>query len=137
MQQFPLAMQQGHLLMSVSGGAFLLDTDAPSSFGSGDTVGVDGRVFGLLSGSLGLSAEGISECVGAAVAGLIGSDILNGFDALIDVPAGYMTLSADVLSALGDEVALDAFMGIPTVSADILGIPRRCKLVIGSAKPAA
>lgn len=53
--------------------------------------------------------------------GLLGGDLLGGFDHLFDVPGGKLVVSSGELSHDGECVPMDAFMGIPIVEARIDG----------------
>lgn len=54
-------------------------------------------------------------------AGLLGLDVLTHFDHILNVPAGTLTVSTDPLPHAGQPIPLDEFMGVPIVTAQILG----------------
>ena len=76
-QSFPLQLQNGHLFIEISGQTFLLDTGAPTSFGTDSSVTLHGKTFDLPSTWLGLSASDLSNLVQNPVTGLLGADIIN------------------------------------------------------------
>ena len=99
-QPFPLQLQNGHLFAEINGQTLLLDTGAPTSFGTDSSVTLHGRTFDLPSTWLGLTASGLSNLVPHPVSGIRGADIVNQFDVLIDCPEGSIFFS-DYLAAEG------------------------------------
>ena len=81
----PLIFERGHLFVTAGNRTFLLDTGAPVSFGRVSSVTLDGQRFTVAPTYLGLTKEVLSSHVGRDVDGLLGADILNQFDMLIDV----------------------------------------------------
>ncbi|MEI6738683.1 MAG: hypothetical protein WCK74_00080 [Gemmatimonadaceae bacterium] len=116
MHTYPLRLQDGHLFVTVDGQDWLLDTGAPSSFGSVPSVTLGEQTFGLDSDYLGLSASTLTDHVGVPCVGLLGADVLGPFDHRFDLQMGTHTLSAAELTVAGESVALASFMGIPIVS---------------------
>ena len=121
----PLHALNGHLFVELDDRTFLVDTGAPSSFGVGDSVTLDSIKFPLPAAQMGLDAETISSLVGQRVSGLLGADIINAFDVLLDVRSGQITFATDPITLAGEAVAMDEFMGIPIVEAEISGVSRR------------
>jgi hypothetical protein len=120
-QKFPLEFLEGHLFATIDGARLLIDTGAPTSFGSTRKIIIGGETFDLPSSYMGLNAEELSDLTGVSTIGLLGADILNSFDVLIDVPGAALTFSQEELSADGDCLALGLFMGIPIIEAKIAG----------------
>jgi hypothetical protein len=52
-QSFPLQLQNGHLFTGISGQTFLLDTGAPTGFGTDSPVTLHDMTFDLPSSYLG------------------------------------------------------------------------------------
>lgn len=126
MPTLPLLFQNGHLFVEIEQRFFLIDTGAPTSFGEGAVLNLDGRAFPLPASYQGLTAAWLSARLGQPVAGLLGTDILHQFDTLLDVPAGRITFSSEPLLGLtGDCVAIDSLMGVPILTVMIGGTPRR------------
>ncbi len=119
--QHPLRLLSGHLFIEIDGGLWLLDTGAPSSFGAPGKVALAGEQSDVASSYLGLDAATLTGFVGIECAGLVGADLLNRFDLLIDVPGGVVTLSTGELPHGGARLEMREFMGIPLVSARIGG----------------
>jgi hypothetical protein len=120
MQEISLSVADGHLFGKIDGLLWLIDTGAPTSFGS-EALRVDGLDFRPLSSYMGLTAQSLSELVGIPCAGLIGADILGRFDHLLDTVNQMWTLSTGELPCCGTAIPLEHFMGIPILAADIRG----------------
>jgi hypothetical protein len=96
MTTLPLILNHGHLFIELRGNLWLLDTG-------------------------GLTASTLSQHVDVKCSGLLGADILNRFDYLIDTAGGRLTISTNELAHDGQNVLLDEFMGIPIVTASVSG----------------
>lgn len=105
--------------MELDGALWLLDTGAPTSFGTSRALGIAGEVFSLGTDYLDLTAQNLSQFVGAPCAGLLGADVLGRFDHILDTAAAEVTVSTTELSHSGENVPLDEFMGIPVVTARV------------------
>lgn len=121
MNTLPLQLRQGHLFVELGGELWLLDTGAPSSFGTLRSITIAGEQFSLGTTYLGLSAATLSQFVGVPCVGLLGADVLGCFDHIFDTASGRLSVSASELSHSGQSVRLDEFMGIPIVSARVGG----------------
>lgn len=117
----PLQHTVGHLFVESSGESWLLDTGAPTSFGTARNLCIAGEEFFVNRDYLGLTAATLSRFAGVPCVGLIGADILGRFDQILDVPGGTLTLSAAELNHDGQTVHLDDCMGIPIVTVRIGG----------------
>jgi hypothetical protein len=124
MQQISLSATEGHLFGKIDGQLWLVDTGAPTSFGSA-ALRIDGLDFRPLSSYMGLTAQSLSELVGIACAGLLGADLLGSFDHLFDTANQTWTLSTGELECSGAAMPLEQFMGIPILAADIGGSRHR------------
>ncbi len=125
MATLPLHFRDGHLFLESDGGLWLIDTGAPTSFGSEPAVTIAREQFRVGSDYLGLTAETLSSFVAVECIGLLGADILGRLDFILDAPSGRSTISHGELEHGGTAVPLDEFMGIPIVSARISGIDYR------------
>ncbi len=117
----PLRRVEGHYFLVVAGELWLLDTGAPSSFGHRTVLDLAGHSFTIDEQYVGLTPDSLSEFVGVACAGLLGNDILSQFDLLLDADAGQARLASADVTAPGEALELDAFMGIPITSVKIGG----------------
>jgi hypothetical protein len=128
----PLHHRRGHLFLELHGDLWLLDTGAPTSFGSVPELEIAGARFALGASHMGLTVEDLTGLVAVECKGLLGADVLGNLDVLFDVPNGVITVSSDHLAHDGGAVPMDAFMGIPIVGVDIQGDNRRVFLDTGA-----
>jgi hypothetical protein len=82
----PLVFKRQHLFIQTAAGLWVYDTGSP------DTIGETG--FNPLNSNAvkARSMSDISEFLGVKVVGLIGTDVLNAYDHLIDLREGHMSL---------------------------------------------
>ena len=118
--------------MEFGDGLWLLDTGAPISFGTQAAISLAGVKFPLQDNYLGLSAAALSRFVLVDCAGLLGADVLNTFDLIFDIPKAILALSRDDLDFVGQVMPLGEFMGIPIITAQILGSENRMFLDTGA-----
>ena len=114
-QCVPLTLDRGHLFIRLPEGRFLVDTGNPGSFGRVPSLTIQGRSF-RISGRGPLEVESF---VGAAMDGLIGTDILNQFDVLFDLSQGLAWFSTGELTCGGERLPIDFVMTIPRLGAAI------------------
>ena len=119
MNTLPLQLRDGHLFVELGGELWLLDTGAPTSFGTSCSLSFAGEQFSLGTSYLGLTAATLSQFVGVPCAGLLGADVLGRFDHIFDTAGGRLTVSTGELPQSGQNVPLDEFMGIPIVNARV------------------
>ncbi|MGI8603296.1 MAG: hypothetical protein ACR2OZ_09885 [Verrucomicrobiales bacterium] len=125
MNTFPLQLRDGHLFLELDGELWLLDTGAPTSFGTSDNLSLAGEQFGLGTSYLGLTAATLTSFVGVPCVGLLGADVLGRFDHILDAANGKATISTAELAHTGQTVRLAEFMGIPILTAQIAGTDYR------------
>ncbi len=119
MNTLQLQLRDGHVFVELGGELWLLDTGAPTSFGTSRRLTIAGEHFSPGASYLGLSAVTLSHFVGVQCAGLLGADILGRFDHIVDTAGSKLTVSTAELGHHGQSVRLDEFMGIPIVTARI------------------
>ena len=118
--KYPMHKKNGHIIMTVNGADWLIDTGAPVSFGDSTLLLVDSE-FPVVRNYLGLNAESLSQSVGVKLEGLIGADVLNGFYLLFDLPGKEIVFSKESLALIGDTIEMDEFMGIPIIPLELNG----------------
>lgn len=133
MNHYPLHFLEGHLFIELEGRTWLLDTGSPLSFGRTTELQLDGTLFRLQEGYLGLTADSLSTNVGSPCDGLLGMDALSPFDLLFDIPAGRLALSSEELAREGQIVPLEAVHACPVVR--ILTGGREYRLVLDTGAP--
>lgn len=126
MSSLPLKQLNGHLFFELDGELWLLDTGAPTSFGTAGTLLIAGEQFKLGSNYLGLTATTLSGFVGVQCVGLLGNDVWGRFDLVFDTTSGQLVVSTDELKLSGQRVRLDEIMGIPILTAQVRG--RDCRM---------
>jgi hypothetical protein len=114
-----LEIQKGHMFVQVGGDKLLLDTGGPMSFCTSESILLAGQQFSVESSYMGLTPDALSQFIDVPTAGLLGSDILNAFDIIIDALKGKILATKDELHFDGNPIPLDEFMGIPILSTRI------------------
>lgn len=117
----PLIHENGHIFVKLDGELWLYDTGAPTSFGATRKLSLAGEEFTVSTNYLGLTVTALSRHVGVPCAGLLGGDVLNRFDHILDVANGSLTITTAELPQVGHSVPLEEFMGIPIVPVEING----------------
>lgn len=114
-----------HPFVLIDGRNYLLDTGAPTSFFTVGPISLCGECYDRPASFVGVDAEKLTDMIGVPVAGVIGTDILNQYDCLLDIGAEQVTFSRDELACDGTSVDLDDIMGVPIVDAELDGETRR------------
>jgi hypothetical protein len=125
MQSFPISFFNGHLFIKIGSNNWLLDTGAPTSFGNVTSITIEKRTFSLPVSYMGLTGNKISEYVDRHTVGIIGTDILNQFNVLFDLPNQQASFSTDAIDLVGNTLDLDEFMGVPIFMVEIAGTKRQ------------
>src|SRR5688572_22381150 len=105
----------GHIIALSGQFRLLIDTGAPSSVADTSPLEFAGGSWGTLTNYMGISPESLSTSVGTTINALIGADILNQYDVLIDQTTHTLSMSEDELPLSGPSLELDNFMGIPII----------------------
>lgn len=121
----PLVFKNNHVFVDINGALWVYDTGADSSFGI-HPVSLIGPAREISTDYAGFTAADISGFLGETVAGIIGADLINPFDHIIDLRTNTLTVSDEQLTCDGNVQKLDFFMGVPMLEAQIGGA--RCKL---------
>ena len=124
MQDFKLILKEGHLFVNIDGYEWLLDTGAPTSFGTSQ-IAIERQDFSVPTNYMGLKAAQLSKFVNHHTVGIIGADVLNEFDILIDIKNERVSFSTEQIALDGEALKITDFMGIPIIQANISGADRR------------
>ena len=120
MKEYPLTFQNGHLFVELEGNLWVYDTGAPTSFGETEEIQFGDESLSVAENFMGLSADELSGYIGIECRGLLGADVINNFDHILDLPRETLTVSKDELQVDGTRVPITDFvMGIPIVTARI------------------
>lgn len=107
----------GHIIAIAGLLRLLIDTGAPSSVDDSSSLEFAGRMHRTQKEFMGISPESLSKSVGAPVNALVGADIINQYDTLIDPTTHTLEMSEDDLPLAGQCLVMDDFMGIPIIEA--------------------
>ena len=129
--KFQSGMPAGPALphIRVPGGAALLDTGSPVSFGDIPSVTIDGRTHPLEKS--GLLAD-IQRNIGNVVVALLGMDILDGYDIIIRKSEMFAELYDARQSVPGIEIPVTSVMGVPMADVKLNGRRITCALDTGA-----
>jgi hypothetical protein len=111
-----------HLVLDADQGLWVLDTGAPTSFGSPETLEINEKTYEIQSNYMGFDNTKLSEALGENVEGLIGGDILNEYDSYWDFSTNRISFSLENLESEGIPISLEFFMGIPTLKVVLRGV---------------
>ena len=131
--EYGVTMIDGHMLVNLQEGHFLVDTGSPTSFARDGHVSFGGEMTDVAESAMGmLDADMLSRFVGTHVDGLVGMDILsrnrltfgrskifvggNAIDNVNDIPV-YSGPPLRDSSFIGLET--ESFMGIPVVKINV------------------
>jgi hypothetical protein len=132
MTTYPLHLIHNHLFLETEGRRYLIGTGSPKSFAGTPSLILDGRTFAIVPNYMQLTAASLSRQVGVECHGLLGADILNQFDLLIDLPRSVITISTEENQMQGVGSPLSFLQGIPIVSVGIQNEPYRMFLDTGA-----
>jgi hypothetical protein len=119
----PLNFKNNHLYVEIGGSLWVYDTGADSTFGN-QPVNLLGPAEEIQSHYAGqFSAADISGFLDETVAGIIGADIINRYDHIIDLKKNILTVSDGNLTSVGTAQPLDFFMGVPMLPAKVGNTP--------------
>ena len=111
--KIPIEYVSGHIHAIVDGVHWVVDTGCPTSFGD-RRLALGDRTVDLPRGAMGVTdAAHLTALVKSPVSGMIGVDILNRYDCLFDVDAGWLELSDAPIAPEGTVVALDPRSSLP------------------------
>ena len=116
-----LTLIDGHIFAHIDSREWLVDTGAPTSFGLSSSIEINNKKFRLHNNYLGLNAKELSMHTGHVVHGLIGTDILNEFNVVMDLENNQIAFSNEQVAIDGSEIPMHSFMGIPIIDINIDG----------------
>lgn len=99
----------------------LIDTGAPVSVADSSPLTFAGSSSQTQKDYMGISPESLSKSIGTPINALVGADILNQYDILIDPTIHTLNISEDELPLTGQSLELDNLMGIPIIEIMIGG----------------
>ena len=121
----PLDILTGHPFITLDGRRWLFDTGSPVSFGSSAHLTIGEHTAAIAPNYFGCTAETITRYTGIECAGLLGGDVINRFDWILNVRAGRISYTSDAPEHVGERHQLYDVLGIPLIDARVRGQPRR------------
>ena len=121
MPTFQYDLIDGHIIIREGAVAYLIDTGAPLSVGKGRVLAFAGEEFEVQNNYMGVTPQELSRHIGANIDALVGADILNNFNLLIDPRSSEIFLLEGKIALSGIELGVDYFMGIPIIQAEVNG----------------
>ena len=119
MKRFQIRLFKGHPIINDGENIILIDTGAPSTIHTLDSLNFCSESFGCSTNYMGLTVSKISEMLGTEITTLLGSDILSNFKILFDYKNEVVEFSKDEINFNGTEIGISNFMGIPIVEMSI------------------
>jgi len=119
MKQYCYELINGHIIVTDGSLRLLVDTGAPTSVAETTTFSFGGKSFPAVADYMGVTPASLSAHIGSEVSALVGADVLNQYDVLIDSTDRTVRLDDGTQDLNGEILPLDFFMGIPIVEAGV------------------
>lgn len=131
---YPYTMVDGYIIVtSDDGKVCLIDTGSPVSVGSSGHVLLAGAEHPLEPSLRGKAAHELPGPIGVRIDVLVGADILNRYDILIDPERQVLVFSYEELNVEGEAVPVALLSGVPVLEADVGG--RRIRVFFDTGAP--
>ncbi len=114
-QRFTCYNHSGHIWAEIGNEKCLIDTGTLTSFGEISELLLCGQRFCLQPDYLGHDVSELGKLVGTRISALIGVDILNKFDTVIDIAEGTVAFVGKSIPFHGVPIPTRYFQGIPIV----------------------
>lgn len=115
MKQFQIQLFKGHPIINDGENRILIDTGAPSTIHSSDSLNFCSESFGCSTNYMGLTVSKISDMLGTEITTLLGADILSDYKILLDYQNQVIEFSKQEIVIEGTQVDISNFMGIPII----------------------
>lgn len=115
MKQFQIQLYKGHPIINDGENRILIDTGAPSTIHSSDSLNFCSDSFGCSTNYMGLTVSKISDMLGTDITTLLGADILSDYRILLDYQNQVIEFSKQEIDIDGTQVDISNFMGIPII----------------------
>ncbi|MFN4299676.1 MAG: hypothetical protein ACK4EX_08115 [Thermaurantimonas sp.] len=115
MKQFQLQLFKGHPIINDGENRILIDTGAPSTIHSSDSLNFLSKSFGCTTNYMGLTVSKISDMLGTEITTLLGADILSEYIILLDYQNQVVEFSKQEIDIDGTQADISNFMGIPII----------------------
>jgi hypothetical protein len=115
MKQFQIQLYKGHPIIKDGENRILIDTGAPSTIHSSDSLNFCSDSFGCSTNYMGLTVSKISDMLGTEITTLLGADILSDYKILLDYQNQVIEFSKLEIDIDGTQADISNFMGIPII----------------------
>ena len=119
MNEFQIQLYNGHPIINDGKNIILIDTGAPSTIHTSDSLIFCLDRFECSTNYMGLTVSKISEMLGTEITTLLGADILSEFKILLDYQNQIFEVSKKEIVIDGTKVDISNFMGIPIVKMQV------------------
>jgi len=117
MSKFPCFIVNGHIWAEIGDDRVLVDSGALMSIGKNSSFNLGFQRFPLQKDFLGFDVDDFSRLIGMRISVVLGADILNTFDYMIDLENEEFLISTDSIDFQGNVLKPDYFQGIPIIPA--------------------
>lgn len=115
MKQYKIQLYKGHPIINDGENIILIDTGAPSTIHSSDSLNFCSDSFGCSTNYMGLTVSKISDMLGIEITTLLGADILSDYKILLDYQNQIIEFSKQEIDIAGTQMDISNFMGIPII----------------------
>jgi hypothetical protein len=115
MKQFQVQLYKGHPIINDGEKRILIDTGAPSTIHTSDSLNFCSQSFGCSTNYMGLTVSKISDMLGTEITTLLGADILSDYKILLDYQNQVIEFSKKEIDIDETQVDISNFMGIPII----------------------
>lgn len=115
MKQFQIQLYKGHPIINDGENRILIDTGAPSTIHSSDSLNFCSDSFGCSTNYMGLTVSKISDMLGTEITTLLGADILSDYKILLDYKNQVIKFSKQDIDIDGAQADISDFMGVPII----------------------
>lgn len=115
MPTFSLTLFDGHPIIHDGDSIILIDTGAPSTIHTSNSLDFCGKEYNCSVNFLGLTITSVSQMLGMEITTLLGADILSDFVVLFDYANKSVTFERETIDFEGNEIQFTTFQSIPRV----------------------
>lgn len=119
MKTFQIKLFKGHPIIKEGENIILIDTGAPSTIHSSDSLTFCSTNYICSTNYMGMTVSKISEMLGSEITTLLGADILSNYKTLFDYKNSVIEFNNQEIEFEGTEVEISNFMGIPVIEMSI------------------
>jgi hypothetical protein len=115
MQILPLKLINNLYCFDIDNHTCLIDTGSPESFGNFSSLQIDGIPMKINKNYMSLNASKLSDMIGESVDALIGTDILNKYEIVLNTINNTVSFSKDEKNSINNAIDIEYFMDIPII----------------------